>query len=134
MRTKTIKHIQKLSNSFTLHDIPKTDDHFKYEMVRSNSQTYEPLVVNAKILTIVDKNGNIVTDSDVKKRGLMVSLILNKTCFYCKAGGQQNDIGIVKTKNGKIFDVISVEKIQENGIILHNINSEDWPILLKYLS
>jgi len=130
LQTKTIKHIKKISKCM-LKNIPKTDDDFKYEMIRCNDQTYISPEVTAKLLAIVDTNGNIVTEPDIKEHGVMVSLVLDKTSFYCKAGGQQNDVGIVKTKSGKIFDVNDVEKIQENCVVLHYIKSSDWPILLK---
>lgn len=132
LQNKSIKHITNVSNSYNLwENISKTDDHFKYEIVRQNIQTYKPPVVIAKLLAVVDVNGNIVTEPDIKKHGTMVSLVMDKTCFYCKAGGQQNDLGVVKTNKGKIFEVIGVENIQENGIILHHIKSNDWPILLR---
>lgn len=134
LQTKSIKGVQKLSNNLTIENIPKTDDSFKYETIRHNSQTYEPPVVTAKLLAILDMNGNIVTEPDIKEHGIMVSLVLDKTCFYSTAGGQQHDIGTIKTKSGKVFNVNDVEKKQENGIVLHYINSIDWPLLLKYLN
>lgn len=132
LQTKTVKYLHKISNNYVSIDSPKTDDSFKYEMIRHNDQTYVSPDVTAKILAIVDINGTIVTDSNIKEHGVMVSLVLDKTCFYCEAGGQQNDIGIIKTNNGHIFNVNNVEKIQENGVVLHYIKSSDWPLLLKY--
>lgn len=133
LKTKSIKHFQKISNSCMIGNLPRTDDSFKYKMNRLNDQTYVSPVIIAKILAVVDINGNIVTESDIKEHGFMVSLVLDKTCFYCTAGGQQNDVGTVKTESGIIFDIIDVEKIQENGVILHYIKSSDWPKLLRYL-
>lgn len=132
LQTKTIKHILKEPNNSMDKsvNIPKTNDSFKYEMIRLENQTYILPAVSAKLLAIVDINGKIVTEPDINKHGIMVSLVLDKTCFYCKAGGQQNDIGIVKTSSGKVFDVINCEKIQENGVVLHYIKSNDWPVLL----
>jgi alanyl-tRNA synthetase len=132
LQTKSIKCIQKVSNNYSMQNIPKTDDSYKYKITRHSNQTYVSPVVTAKLLAIIDMNGNIVTEPDITKHGVIVSLVLDKTCFYSKAGGQQHDIGTVKTNNGKIFNVNDVEKIQENGIVLHFINSIDWPILLKY--
>lgn len=133
LQSKTIKHIKKVSNSFTMKNIPKTDDSFKYETIRHNNQTYELPTITAKLLAIVDLNGNIVTEPNIKIHGILVSLVLDKTCFYCKSGGQQNDIGVIKTTKGKVFDVIDVEKNQENSIVLHFIKSNDWPMLLRYI-
>lgn len=130
LQVKTLNHIKKLSN-YTLENIPKTNDDFKYEMIRCDDQTYISPVVTATLLAIVDTNGNIVTEPNIKEHGVMVSLVLDKTSFYCKAGGQQNDIGIIKTKSGKIFYVNNVEKIQENCVVLHYIKSNDWPALLR---
>lgn len=130
LQIKTIKHITKISN-YELANIPKTDDSFKYEMIRYNDQTYISPEITAKLLAIVDINGNIVTKPNDKEHGDTVSLVLDKTSFYCKAGGQQNDIGLMKTKSGKIFYVNDVEKIQENCVVLHHIKSSDWPLLLK---
>lgn len=132
LQSKTLKHNQKVSNSYEIKNIPKTDDSFKYDIIRYDSQRYELPAVTAKLLAIVDMNGNIVTEPDIKVHGDLVSLVLDKTCFYCKAGGQQNDIGIVKTTNGKVFDIINVEQIKENGIVLHYIKSNDWPLLFRY--
>lgn len=132
LQSKTIKHIQELSNNYTIKNIPKTNDSYKYRFTRLNSKNYEFPAVTAKLLSIIDMNGNIVTKPDIQAHGTLISLVLNKTCFYCKAGGQQSDIGIVKTANGKVFDIIDVEKIQENGVILHFIKSNDWPMLLRY--
>lgn len=127
-----MQNIKKMSDNYAIENFPKTDDSSKYEMIRNNDKTYKSPVITAKILAIIDMNGNIVTEPDIKKHGFMVSLVLDKTSFYCKAGGQNNDIGIIKTNKGKIFDVQNVEKIQDNGVVLHFIKSNDWPILLKY--
>ncbi|XP_026821859.1 alanine--tRNA ligase, mitochondrial-like isoform X2 [Rhopalosiphum maidis] len=131
LQTKTIKHTKKQSNKYMTGDIPKTDDSFKYEIIRHNNESYLSPALTAKLLAIVDINGNIVTELDIKEQGDMVSLVLDKTSFYCEAGGQQNDIGIVKTNNGIVFDVTDVDKIEENGVVLHHIKSSDWPILLS---
>lgn len=134
LQTKTIKHIHKASNNSINKsiDIIKTDDSYKYEMIRVDNQTYVSPEISAKLLAIVDINGEIVTKPDIQKHGVMVSLVLDKTCFYCKAGGQQNDIGVVKINSGRVFNVINCEKIQENGVVLHYIESTDWPVLLWY--
>lgn len=132
LQTKTIKHTERKSNNYMTGNIPKTDDSFKYEVIRNNNESYLSPVVIAKLLAIFDINGNIVTEPDIKQQGDMVSLVLDKTSFYCKAGGQQNDIGIVTTNNGIVFDVIGVDKIEENGVVLHHIKSRNWPILLRY--
>lgn len=133
LQTKTITQIKNASNNYIIENIPKTDDSFKYDLIRYNKQTYKSPVVIAKLLEILDINGNIITEHDIEKQGLIVSLVLDKSSFYCKAGGQENDIGTIKTTNGKIFYVHKVEKINENGVILHYIKSKYWPILLKYI-
>lgn len=133
LQTKTTKKIKQISNKNIIENIPKTDDSFKYEMIRNNDQTYKFPVVIAKLLAILDMSGNIITKPNIKEQGLIVSLVLDKTCFYCKAGGQLNDIGTIKTNDGKIFYVYDVEKIHENGAVLHYIKSKDWPLLLKYI-
>lgn len=132
LQTKSIKHIQKVSNNYIMKHFPKTDDSFKYEMVRYDSQTYVSPVVTAKLLAIIDMNGNIVTEPDIKEHGIMVSLVLDKTCFYCKAGGQHNDTGVIKTNSGHIFHINDVEKIHEFDVVLHYVKSSDWPLLLRY--
>lgn len=133
LQTKTMKHNSKKLNYFMTGNMPKTIDSFKYEVIRLNNESYVSPVLTAKLLAIVDMNGNIVTESNIKQQGdNMVSLVFDKTSFYCKAGGQQNDIGIVRTNNGIVFDVYDAQKIQENGVVLHYIKSNDWPILLKY--
>lgn len=132
LQTKTTENIKRKSNNYMIGNIPKTDDSFKYEVIRHSNESYLLPIVTAKLLAIVDTNGNIVTEPDIKQQGDTVSLVLDKTSFYCKAGGQQNDIGIVKTNNGLVFDVTDVEKIEESGVVLHHIKSRDWPILLRY--
>lgn len=131
LQTKTIKHIKKKSNNYMTENIPKTDDSFKYEIIRYNNESYLSPALIAKLLAIVDINGIIVTEPDIKEQGDIVSLVLDKTSFYCTAGGQQNDIGVIKTNNGIVFNVTGVDKIEENGVILHHIESSDWPILLR---
>ncbi|MEM4834536.1 MAG: alanine--tRNA ligase-related protein, partial [Ferroplasma sp.] len=43
-------------------------------------------------------------------------IILDKTLFYPSSGGQPNDTGILKSKNGEI-SIVDVK--QENGEIMH---------------
>lgn len=131
LHTKTIKRIQKEISNFIALGISKTDDSFKYEIIHLKNQTYVSHAMTSKLLAIVDMNGQILTKPNPKIHGQMVSLVLDKTCFYCKAGGQENDIGIVKTSSGKVFDVIDCVKIQETGVVLHYIKSSDWSLLLR---
>jgi len=50
-------------------------------------------------------------------------IILDRTAFYCKSGGQANDIGtLTRLKDNKEFQVVFVAKINDD--VSHEINEE----------
>ncbi|XP_050420574.1 alanine--tRNA ligase, mitochondrial-like [Adelges cooleyi] len=133
LKSKTkhcIRNTSKINN--LMHNFPATDDGLKYNIFCQDNQSYNiSPAIPVKLLAVIDKNGIVIKEYNISEhnRDDVVSLIFDKTNFYCEAGGQENDIGIVKTKSGLVFHVINVEKIQENGVILHYIKSKDWPLL-----
>ena len=54
---------------------------------------------------------------DSKKDGTNYQLIFDKTPFYAEAGGQIGDIGSIRSKNGKLTEI--VDTIKEGSLILH---------------
>lgn len=75
-------------------------------------QGYDSLTGSAKILAIIDENGNLDSASAEQN----VRIVLDKTVFYPEGGGQVSDNGIMSTGSGSIY-VFSVEK--NDGIIAH---------------
>ena len=50
-------------------------------------------------------------------------IILDRTAFYCKSGGQANDIGtLTRLKDNKEFQVVFVAKINDD--VSHEVNEE----------
>ncbi|XP_050544706.1 alanine--tRNA ligase, mitochondrial-like isoform X2 [Daktulosphaira vitifoliae] len=132
LRSKTKNQVYHLSkNNDLINNFPATKDHFKYDIFRHADHSYIIPTITSKLIAILDTNGNVINDSNIHKYGKNVSLVLEKTNFYCESGGQESDIGIIRTKNGTNFVVKNVNKVQENGVILHHIESDKWPILLN---
>lgn len=132
LRSKTKSQIHHLTkNNNFMNKFPATNDHFKYDVFCQRDHSYTIPTITSKLIAILDKNGNVVSDSNIHEYGNNVSLVLEKTNFYCESGGQESDVGVIKTKNGTTFEVKNVDKVLENGVILHHIESDKWPILLK---
>ncbi|XP_076268548.1 alanine--tRNA ligase, mitochondrial isoform X1 [Rhynchophorus ferrugineus] len=100
-------------------DLNKTDDTEKYSYRRNESGYIFP-ELSAKVLKIIDN------DQFISKAhgGSSCSVILDKTNFYCEAGGQQSDRGALIFKNGalRIESVLNI-----NDYIVHRgyIEGED---------
>lgn len=94
-----------------LSDMPKTDDSFKYDYKKLGSDyAFKNLEVN--ILKIIQDNRFVV----VVKPFTECYLLLDKTNFYCEAGGQVSDSGKIVFESG-IFEITDV--VSFSGKILH---------------
>jgi misacylated tRNA(Ala) deacylase len=51
-----------------------------------------------------------------------IQIILENTAFYPESGGQPGDTGVLVNQDGKIFEVVSVKKI--NDQIVHIVSSD----------
>ena len=69
---------------------------------------YENFESKAKILSIVDENGNNI---EIASNGVF-DIILDKTPFYAECGGQVGDSGILEINNQN-FEVIKTFKVQD---------------------
>jgi len=93
------KQIIKKREEFDLRDIPET------EILFYDKKPFENLEFTAKVLKVINKK----------------YVILNKTLFYGKSGGQDSDKGIL-IKNGKEFKVVRVFK--QGNHFIHEIEGE----------
>ena len=82
---------------------------------------YEKFESNAKILSIVDEQGNNI---EVARNGVF-DIILDKTPFYAECGGQAGDSGVL-TINEQKYEVIKTFKVQD--IFVHRVIVEDAEI------
>ena len=82
---------------------------------------YEKFESSAKILSIVDENGNNI---EIARNGVF-DIILDKTPFYAECGGQAGDSGVLEI-NGQNFEVIKTFKVQD--IFVHRVIVEEAEI------
>ncbi|MDD3370434.1 MAG: alanine--tRNA ligase [Alphaproteobacteria bacterium] len=67
-------------------------------------------------ITALLRKGARVADA---KQGDTVSVVVNQTPFYGECGGQQGDVGIIKTSDGAVIVVSDTQK-EANGLIVHH--------------
>ena len=82
---------------------------------------YEKFESEAKILSIVDEQGNNI---EIARNGVF-DIILDKTPFYAECGGQAGDTGVLVV-NEQNFEVIKTFKVQD--IFVHRVIVEDAEI------
>ncbi|XP_019642269.1 PREDICTED: alanine--tRNA ligase, mitochondrial-like [Branchiostoma belcheri] len=93
--------------------VPPTDNSLKYKYRLTDSGKYEFPSPEGHVLSLY-KAGQLV---DSVGRGDVCSVILDRTCFYPEAGGQESDQGNM-TKNGVV--VFTTESVQVcGGYVLH---------------
>lgn len=113
---------QLITNSF-----PETDDDGKYDYIyRTESSSFAVDPVKTNILGII-LNGTLVEEITSAVRPIdEVSLIVERTNFYCESGGQEHDTGKMITSSGVTMDVSKVVSL--NGRVVHvveNLNVGD---------
>lgn len=93
-------------------EIKATEDGFKYNYKRVNGDyAFDDLEVEVVALLKDERMVNSVEPN------VNCSLILDRTNFYCDAGGQERDSGTIKLKNGE-FVVKELKNVQ--NYILHS--------------
>lgn len=85
-----------------------TDDLNYINNPNTNFVGYEKFEGEAKILSIVDENGNNI---EIARNGIF-DIILDKTPFYAECGGQVGDSGFLEINN-QTFEVIKTFKVQD---------------------
>jgi alanyl-tRNA synthetase len=78
-----------LENSLLL--LPKTDDEHKYHRNQCD----------ATIVGVIDEEG--FKNKGPIEAGAQVGIVLDRTCFYAKAGGQVGDHGVIESPNGQFL-------------------------------
>lgn len=72
---------------------------------------YDTEKSQAKIIAIIDKSGEIVTEA---KSGDEVSIVLNQTPFYGESGGQEGDRGLIESESGAVVRIKNTAKYLGN--------------------
>eukprot|EP00092_Neocalanus_flemingeri_P009035 GFUD01009721.1.p1 GENE.GFUD01009721.1~~GFUD01009721.1.p1 ORF type:complete len:799 (+),score=196.05 GFUD01009721.1:226-2397(+) len=97
-------------------EIPRTEDHHKYEYIRSSSARYEFPKLKTKVVGL---NSEGIGSSSLK-RGVKGVLLTSETNFYCEAGGQVGDVGSMVGPGGSVFRVEDTQKLSsKSGHIAH---------------
>lgn len=100
---------------------PATDDTGKYEYIyREDTGRYAVDPVKSRVLGII-VNNKLVPEIESINGNEEVSVILERTNFYCESGGQECDSGKMITSKGITMDVSKVHQI--DGRILHVISN-----------
>ncbi|MGD2093465.1 MAG: alanine--tRNA ligase [Phycisphaerales bacterium] len=99
--SRTAQEGDKLKQSLTGVELPNTDDNLKYE-----TETCK-----AVIQGWVSEKG-YSTEGTLSATNEPIGLVLDQTCFYAEAGGQEGDRGEIKSQRGE-FKVEATEKIAE---------------------
>lgn len=68
---------------------------------------YDAVSAQGKVLAIVDKEGNQITQAE---QGASIQLVLNQTPFYGESGGQEGDHGTITTEDGTAIEITNTAK------------------------
>lgn len=88
----------------------------KFEVEKTEFVGYTQTVCDAKVLAIVNTDGEFVDALGAGEKG---TVVLDKTPFYALSGGQVGDTGFIQKDEEKAFEVLDTTKNQD-GIFLHS--------------
>ena len=88
----------------------------KIEVEKTEFVGYTQTVCDAKVLAIVNTDGEFVDALGAGEKG---TVVLDKTPFYALSGGQVGDTGFIQKGEEKVFEVLDTTKNQD-GIFLHS--------------
>lgn len=88
----------------------------KFEVEKTEFVGYTQTVCDAKVLAIVNTDGEFVDALGAGEKG---TVVLDKTPFYALSGGQVGDTGFIQKGEEKAFEVLDTTKNQD-GIFLHS--------------
>lgn len=88
----------------------------KFEVEKTEFVGYTETVCDAKVLAIVNTDGEFVDALGAGEKG---TVVLDKTPFYALSGGQVGDTGFIQKGEEKVFEVLDTTKNQD-GIFLHS--------------
>lgn len=88
----------------------------KFEVEKTEFVGYTQTVCDAKVLAIVNSDGEFVDALGAGEKG---TVVLDKTPFYALSGGQVGDTGFIQKGEEKVFEVLDTTKNQD-GIFLHS--------------
>ena len=88
----------------------------KFEVEKTDFVGYTQTVCDAKVLAIVNTDGEFVDALGAGEKG---TVVLDKTPFYALSGGQVGDTGFIQKGEEKVFEVLDTTKNQD-GIFLHS--------------
>lgn len=106
--------------------VPMTDDNFKYiytrELKKNKVPKYLLNQLEGSIEAVILRN-KLIDDKAVRvKAGEDVGVILDRTCFYSEAGGQEADQGsivVLGSKAEQMFSINVTHVINCAGYIIH---------------
>ncbi len=92
------------------------DESLKINVDKTEFTGYTDFInYDCQILAIINRNGELV---EMLATGEQGTVVLNKTPFYARSGGQVGDTGIITTNGGNSFRVNDTVK-NADGIYLH---------------
>lgn len=93
----------------------------KFEVEKTEFVGYTESACDAKVLAIVNTDGEFVEALGAGEKG---TVVLDKTPFYALSGGQVGDTGFIQKGEEKVFEVLDTTKNQD-GIYLHSGVAKD---------